>query len=137
MPSSSARNEIENTLHRYTFGYDNCDWSVVESCFTEGAVLSLRVGDGALVGPYEGREAVLKMMRDASHSQGDQRRHVTTNVIIQEDGHDATSVAYLTLFSAKNGVLTPLSTGEYHDKLLRTSMGWKLSERHIGLDLPY
>lgn len=135
--SSSAREQIESTLNRWALGYDDNDWSLVGDCFTDDAVFSMRIGDGEIIGPFEGREAILGMMREASHSQEDQRRHVTSNLVVEQDGAKATSVAYLTLFSARDGTLTALSTGKYEDELVRTDAGWKLAKRHIALDLPY
>lgn len=135
--SASARDKIENTLHRWAFGYDDNDWSLVADCFTDDAVFSMRIAEGELIGPFEGREAIVAMMRDASDSQEDQRRHVTSNLIIEEHEDTATCVSYLTLFSAYNGTLTALSTGKYQDELVRTNAGWKLAKRHIALDLPY
>ncbi len=135
--SASSRDKIENTLNRWALGYDDNDWALVADCFTDDAVFSMRIAEGEIIGPFEGREAIVAMMREASHSQEDQRRHVTSNLIIEEHGDKATSVAYLTLFSARNGTLTPLSTGKYQDELVHTNAGWKLAKRHIALDLPY
>lgn len=135
--SSSVRDDIENTLNRWALGYDDNNWSLVADCFAEDAVFSMRIAGGELIGPFEGREAILAMMREASHSQEDQRRHVTSNLVIEQDGAQATSVAYLTLFSAQDGTLSLLSTGKYQDELVRTDAGWKLAKRHIALDLPY
>ncbi|PXY29402.1 nuclear transport factor 2 family protein [Prauserella sp. PE36] len=137
MTSSSVRDDIENTLHRYAVGYDDGDLRLVEDSFTPDAVLTLRIGNGDLVGPFEGRDAIMRLMRDSAHSQDDQRRHVTTNVIIEADGDTASCLSYLTIFSAKDGVLTALSTGKYDDELVRTEAGWRLRKRHIALDLPY
>lgn len=137
MSPSFVRHEIENTLNRYALGYDDGDLAMVKNTFTSEAVLTLRVADGALVGPFEGREAIVNMMREASHSQSDQRRHITTNVIIDVEGDRAESVSYLTIFSAQDGTLTALSMGKYEDELVHTEAGWKLSKRHITLDLPY
>lgn len=79
----------------------------------------------------------MQMMRDSAQSQADQRRHVTTNVVIEQKGDTATAQSYLTLFSSRDGTLTALSTGKYDDELVRTEDGWKFSRRHIALDLPY
>lgn len=133
----SAREQIEDTLNRWALGYDDNDWSLVADCFTDDAVFSMRIADGEIIGPFEGREVILDVMREASRSQEDQRRHVTSNLVVEQDGATATSAAYLTLFSVRDGTLTALSTGKYEDELVRTDAGWKLAKRHIALDLPY
>ncbi len=135
MPSD--RDAIENTLHRYAFGYDEGDWKLVESTFTADAQLSLRVTGGELAGPFTGRDAIIDMMDETAKTQPDQRRHVTSNVVVDVDGDRATAWSYLTIFSAHDGTLTALSTGTYEDELVRAADGWRLSMRHIALDLPH
>lgn len=138
MQSSLVRNEIENTINLYALGYDDGDMALVENTLTPDAVLSMRVADGDLVGPFEGRQAIMELFRSASHSQQDQqRRHVTSNIIIDAEDDWARSVAYVTIFAAANGTVTAVSTGKYVDELVRTPQGWKFRKRHIALDLPY
>lgn len=138
MQSSQVRGEIEDTLNRYSLGYDEGDLSLVETTLAPDAALSMRVADGELVGPFEGREAIMELFRKTAQSQQDQqRRHVTSNLIVDTDGDRATSTAYVTIFAAASGTLTAVSTGKYEDELLRTRDGWKFTKRHIALDVPY
>lgn len=133
-----ARHEIENTLNRYALGYDDGDLALVEDTFTPDAVLSMRVAGGDLAGPFEGRDAIMELFRSSAASQqGQQRRHITSNVIVDAEGDRAHSTAYVTIFTAANGSLEAVSTGKYEDELVRTSSGWKFTKRHIALDLPY
>lgn len=136
-PPEVDRTGIENTMYRYALGYDDGDLELVGRCFTEDAVLTLRVQGGELAGPFTGRAAILAMMGEHARSQQDQRRHVSSNVLIEHDGDIAHCVSYLTIFSACEGALTALSTGKYEDELVRTADGWRFTRRHIELDLPY
>ncbi|MEU7693784.1 nuclear transport factor 2 family protein [Microbispora hainanensis] len=129
---------IENVLNRYSLAYDENDMEEMADCFTEDAVLTMRIQDGDLIGPFEGREAIVQLMKDSLASQNDQRRHLTTNLIIRQTGDDtATAVSYLTLIAIQDQKLNVLSTAKYDDELVRGDGVWRLSKRHIALDLPY
>ncbi len=135
----SARGDIENTFHRWALAYDENDPDAMEACFTKDAVLTMRIGDGDLVGPFDGRDAIMGLMRDSLASQTDQRRHITTNIIIRrEDEQSAETESYLTLIAVENGQIRVLSSGKYQDTLVAEDDGvWRLRSRHIALDLPY
>ena len=135
----SARGAIENVLNRYSIAYDDNDMAEMADTFAEDAVLSMRIADGDLIGPFEGKTAVMKLMTDSLASQTDQRRHVTTNMAIRKETEDAATVnSYLTLISVEGGKATLLSTGKYEDELRREGDGaWRFTKRHIQLDLPY
>jgi ketosteroid isomerase-like protein len=135
----SARGDIENVLNRYSIAYDDNDMTEMADTFADKAVMTLRIAGGDLIGPFEGKEAVMKLMTDSLASQTDQRRHVTTNMALRsEDGSTAAVTSYLTLISVENGKATLLSTAKYEDELVREADGaWRFTKRHIELDLPY
>lgn len=134
----SLRNDIENALARYALAYDDGDMDGVETSFGEQAVFTMRIGDGDLVGPLHGRDEIMGLFRGAHESQSDQRRHITTNVLVEEvDEKNVRSVSYLLITSAADGALTVLTTGKYEDEWARTGGEWVLAKRHIALDLPY
>ncbi|MGY2067284.1 nuclear transport factor 2 family protein [Blastococcus sp. SYSU DS0619] len=135
----SARGALENVLNRYSVAYDENDMTEMADTFADEAVLTMRIAKGDLIGPFEGKEAVMKLMTDSLASQTDQRRHVTTNVVVRsEDEASASVTSYLTLISVKDGSATLLSTARYEDELVRESDGaWRFTKRHIELDLPY
>jgi 3-phenylpropionate/cinnamic acid dioxygenase small subunit len=135
----SARGAIENVLNRYSIAYDDNDMAEMADTFTEDAVMSMRIAGGDLIGPFEGKTAVMKLMTDSLASQTDQRRHVTTNMALRKETGDAATVSsYLTLISVENGKLTVLSTGRYEDELVLEGDGaWRFTKRHLELDLPY
>ena len=135
----SARGAIENVLNRYSIAYDDNDMTEMADTFTEDAVMTLRIGDGDLIGPFEGKDAIMKLMVDSLASQADQRRHVTTNMVVRsEDGTTATVSSYLTLISVENGTARVLSTARYDYELRRGDDGaWRFTKRHVQLALPY
>ncbi|CAA9553791.1 MAG: hypothetical protein AVDCRST_MAG33-1111 [uncultured Thermomicrobiales bacterium] len=135
----SARGDIENVLNRYSIAYDDNDMAEMADTFAEKAVMTLRIGGGDLIGPFEGKDAVMKLMTDSLASQTDQRRHVTTNFVLRsEDGSTAVVNSYLTLISVEGGKATLLSTAKYEDELVKEGDGaWRFTKRHVELDLPY
>jgi uncharacterized protein (TIGR02246 family) len=135
----SARGAIENVLNRYSIAYDDNDMAEMADTFTDDAVLTMRIADGDLIGPFEGKEAVMKLMTDSLASQNDQRRHVTTNMVVRKETDDSAVVSsYLTLIQVKDGAAKVLSTARYDDELRREGDGaWRFTKRHIQLDLPY
>lgn len=135
----SARGDIENVLNRYSIAYDQNDMTEMADTFADSASLTMRIAGGDLIGPFEGKDAVMKLMTDSLASQTDQRRHVTTNVAVRKETDDAASVeSYLTLISVQDGKATLLSTALYQDELVKEADGaWRFTKRHIELDLPY
>jgi SnoaL-like domain len=126
-------------LNRYSLAYDDNDMTEMADTFTDRVVLSMRIAGGDLIGPFEGKEAVMKLMTDSLAGQTDQRRHLTTNMVIRKETDDSAVVSsYLTLVSVEGGTATLLSTARYDDELTRESDGaWRFTKRHIELDLPY
>jgi uncharacterized protein (TIGR02246 family) len=135
----SDRGAIENVLNRYSIAYDENDMAEMADTFTDDAVFTMRIADGDLIGPFEGKEAIMKLMVDSHASQTDQRRHITTNMAVRRaDGRTAAVSSYLTLISVQNGAAHLLSTARYDDELRRCDDGaWRFTKRHIQLDLPY
>ncbi len=135
----SARGDIENVLNRYSIAYDQNDMTEMADTFADNASLTMRIAGGDLIGPFEGKEAVMKLMTDSLASQTDQRRHVTTNLAVRKETDDAATVeSYLTLVSVQDGKATLLSTALYQDELVKEADGaWRFTKRHIELDLPY
>jgi ketosteroid isomerase-like protein len=134
----SVRNEIENAFARYALAYDEGDMDAVEAAFAKDAVFTMKIGDGDLIGPMEGIVEIMKLFRGAHESQTDQRRHITTNLLVEEiDEATVKTTSYLLITSAENGKLTALSTGKYEDQFRKIADDWLISKRHIALDLPY
>lgn len=135
----SARAEIENTLYRAAWGYDENDVDLIAAQFAENATMALQIGrDGDVIGPFEGREAIRKLHADSLAAQTDQRRHNFSNLRIDElaDGSVRTH-ANLTLLSIEHGHAKVLSSGWYRDDLVREGEDWLIKDRFIYLDLPY
>ena len=129
---------IENTLASWALGYDQREPERMKQCFTPDADLIMDISGAEQMGPYIGRDEVMKHFTDHHEIQTDQRRHITTNVVIDEETDDSASViSYLTLLVTENNVIRLQASGLYRDQFVRTEVGWQIKQRRIELDIHY
>jgi hypothetical protein len=128
---------IHELLGRAALAYDERDLPTLESGFTEDASLSMRIAGGDLIGPFEGREAVMKLFTDSMAEQKDVRRHVVSNIFFDESGEHPVAISNLTLVATENGEIALLTAGIYRDTLVQVDGAWRISNRHIELDKSY
>ncbi len=142
MLSADDKSAIAELLSRASYGYDERDLKMLESCLCDDAVVSLRIAGGELVGPFEGRDSIMQLYRDSMASQNDVRRHVVSNhlfspsdVAVSEGAVDV--VSNLTLFATEDGETRLLTTGVYRDVVRREGPSWCIARRHVDLDSAY
>lgn len=129
---------IHELLARSAWAYDENRMDVMEACFTPEAQMRLQIARGDVIGPHDGRDAVLELIRGAIESQSDQRRHVISNVFFEsEDADRAVVLSNLTLLGTADDSTSVLSAGLYRDTVVRTDGGWRFSDRFLSLDKPY
>ena len=129
---------VHELLSRAAFGYDERQLDMLAACFTPDATFSMRIAGGDLVGPFEGREAIMGLMTSSMESQTDVRRHVISNIFFDtESSDDIEVVSNLTLLATENSNIQLLSAGVYHDRVNKTQDGWQIQHRHLDLDTGY
>ncbi len=132
------RMAIQELLSRSAYALDEREVEMLAESFSEDATFSIRIAGGDLVGPFTGREQIMKLMTDSMAAQTDQRRHVISNVFFRSaDKQRAQVVSNLTLFATENGESSLLTVGVYQDEVVRSGDGWCLARRHLDLDRPY
>jgi hypothetical protein len=90
------------------------------------------------VGPFEGREAIMQLMSDTLAAQTDVRRHVISNFFFEaERKKAATIVSSLVVSSVENGVINVIISGIYRDDVVKDDGEWRISHRHLNLDIPF
>ena len=99
--------------------------------------MSMQIGGGDLVGPFEGRDNIMELYRGAKSTQTDVRRHVISNIFFDTTGDALSVTSYLTLFATENAETKLLTTGVYRDQVVPIEGEWKISRRHIDLDSAY
>ena len=142
MLSADDKFAISELLSRASYGYDERNLELLESCLHEDAIMSLRIAGGDLVGPFEGRDSIMQLYKDLMASQSDVRRHVVSNhffspsdTAVSEGTVDV--VSNLTLFATENGKTSLLTTGMYRDVVRRDDEAWQIVHRHVDLDSAY
>ena len=125
----AARAEIENTIHKYAYLFDENDAGRMGECFTVDGVFAASPED------VVGREAVnadMTRKRAAPHYQdGTRPMHVNSNVfIIEEDDQKAEVQTYWQLFriSPAGDILLHLH-GAYRDTFVNQGGQWLIKRR--------
>ncbi|WP_216829874.1 nuclear transport factor 2 family protein [Alkalihalobacterium elongatum] len=138
MENLTERFEISELLNRSAYGYDERDIEMLEACFTSDAEMSIRIDGGDLIGPFTGKNEIMKLMTDSMTSQTDKRRHIITNIFFESESKDAAKViSNLSLYSIENGEIKLISSGVYRDEVVKIDGEWRLKKHHLDLDLPY
>jgi hypothetical protein len=131
---------VAERVARYGWAFDERDRDGLADCFIADGVWEGEIMGGEHVGPFEGREAIVSFLTGFWSEQDDQRRHVFTNVIVDEQGSDtATAHAYLVLLGSSDASMTPLTAGPYRLELVRDPADgvWRLARLLAGFDAPY
>ena len=130
---------IAERIARYGWSYDERDRDALAECFTPDGVWEGLLLGRDRVGPVEGREAIADFLAGFWEEQTDQRRHLFTNVVVDELAVGTASAhAYLLLTAASGGTMTPVTTGPYRFELAREPDGaWRLARLAAGFDAPF
>jgi len=135
---SSDKLRIQELLSRAAYYFDERRLEELGECFAPDAKMLVRITGVGEVGPFEGREPIMKLMADTLASQTDVRRHVVSNFFFEEEGGDAaTVVSSLVVFSVENGAINVIISGIYRDQVVRNDGTWQIGDRHLALDLPF
>ena len=125
---SWPRSEIESAFVEYQRRAAEAgasgDWRPWADLFTEDARF---VVSGKVI---EGRAAIRGYMASV-HAAGGRGMHVTTNSLVDVDrdgGTAAASTDYLYVRPSGDGVAI-IAAGRYHDRLVRTTDGWRIASR--------
>ena len=137
MPSADDRYAISELLNRMAYYYDEGHLDELGACFADGAIMSMQIAGGDMVGPFEGRDSIMELYHGAKASQTDVRRHDITNIIFDNSGDTLAVTSYLTLFATAHAETKLLTTGVYRDQVTEIDGRWKISRRHIDLDSAY
>jgi hypothetical protein len=119
----------------YAWGMDSGQFSFTRDTFTSDASFSLDIVAQPVIDPIQGGEAIGDFIESTTREQDDQRRHVITNVHLEnEQDESATAIAYLTLMVTEEGRLRPQATGVYTTEAVRDADRWRFRRMHLTLD---
>lgn len=122
----------------YAWGIDSAQLHLTRGTFTDDAHYALEILGEPVLEPIDSGDAIIAFLTQATGEQNDQRRHVITNVHLEDETNDsATAVAYLSLMITDNGELRPQATGVFRTEAVRQATGWRFSRMHLNLDRPF
>ena len=130
--------EIHELLSRAAYSFDEHNLAVLEQCFAEGATMLVNIADGQTFGPFQGRQAIMELMKGTLESQTDTRRHIISNFIFDdEDDDSATVISNMVLFSTENGEIKVVTSGIYRDVVRKINGRWQIADRLLNLELGF
>ena len=130
--------EIQELLSRAAYAFDQHDIEMLQGCFAPDAYMLVKVADGSVFGPFEGREAIMGLMTATLESQTDTRRHIISNFIFEKASEgQATVISQIVLAATENGEIRLLTSGIYRDEVRKSTDGWQITNRHLDLELGF
>lgn len=126
-------------MARYAWAFDERRPELLADCFTEDATWQADIHGDTVIGPFTGRDEVVRYMSSFWDDQLDQRRHMIMNPMITEQDDDAATIlSYHLLVSATDAAITPVTCGFYRVRMRRSSDGiWRIGSLLAGYDLPF
>lgn len=130
---------IAERIARYGWAYDERDRGALADCFAPDGVWQGVIMGHHRVEPIHGAQAIANWLAGFWDTQSDQRRHVFTNLVVDEpDADQATAHAYLVLLSSHDGATAPVSAGPYRFTMRRTGGElWHIALLSAGFDAPF
>lgn len=130
------RSDIEETVHRYAWCYDEGDIDGLVACFTPDAHLGVASPSG---GDHHGHAEIRAYMTTARARRdalGQQPRHMLSGTIVSAvSPTEATSRCYMTLvLTTSDGAAVIDHAGRYLDRLVLADGSWRFAERLICVD---
>jgi ketosteroid isomerase-like protein len=127
-----------------------CEKLIAEYCHlvdfgNASAIADLFTPDGCWSGPgaeMVGQDEIRAGFSARQDVTRRQSRHLCTNVLVRVQGDEATSLCYLLNFrhDSRTGIAEspapaglPKYVGEYHDRFVRTPLGWRFASRRCEL----
>lgn len=132
------RELIRETVARYGWAYDERREDVLGACFAEDATFTATIAGATDMGPFEGRAAIVEMLKGVWETQTDQRRHCVLNLIIDDLTADRATVhCYIAVTAAENGVARLMMTGFYRNRMSKADGVWRIAEFFGGFDTEF
>lgn len=130
-PASTVQDHLDiiQLHHRYAWGLDQRDWTMLEDCFTVDG----EVDYGDLGGVLQGATTIAAFCRQVLEGL-DASQHLIGNTIVDLAGDRATATSYFQaqhVFVSDNGSNTYIVAGTYRDELVRGGGTWRIAKRTL------
>ena len=137
---SDIETEVHRTLLRHAWGFDDGDWELLASAYTEDATMEI-VTDGMSFTPHEddigtsavGKDDLMRLYRagyDLIANEGNRPWHLITDVLVESYDETSARVRSVNLFlksSPEGASLYGLS--RYYDEMVRVDDDWLIKSR--------
>jgi hypothetical protein len=133
----TARLQIAETFYRFAIGHDEARIDVLESCFAANGVLQVAEGHAEPFSVKHGRAAIGAELGHIIGQQDDQRRHLISNIVLEQlDETVAHALAYGLVSAVGPGHGLRLGASVFYvADLVRESDGcWRFTRFFIGMD---
>jgi hypothetical protein len=124
----SERRAIVDILIRYCTAIDTSSWHLISEVFLPNARVDYRGAGGPMLSGAETADWLEQNMARFAILQ-----HFLSNIRVAQDGNEVRSNAYVHAvhgFKDEDGKMRFFDLGgEYSDRLVETSAGWRISER--------
>lgn len=128
---------IHQLFATYAFAHDNKEFELLDDVFTEQADFTVDITGGDTIAFHTRRETN-DFIKETTLNQGDQRRHVITNVRFSEESEMQTrATAILSLFVTADNELTVQATGWYDCQAVLDAGTWRFRKLYLTLDRTY
>jgi len=129
---------IQELLARSAYALDERQLEMLADTFSADASLAIDIAGTAGEVLFQGRDAIMGLMRDSMEAQTDQRRHVVTNLFFEALTEDrAAVISNITITSVEHGAIRLVTSGLYRDAVFREGDRWRIERRRIELDMAY
>ena len=129
---------IHELLSRAAYSFDERKLDVLEQCFASDANMLVNIADGQTFGPFEGRDAIMQLMKGTLDSQTDVRRHIISNFIFEAEGdQNATVLSSIVLIATENAKIDVITSGIYRDVVEKNNGNWQIKDRLLNLELGF
>ena len=121
----SDKDEIRELLARYCFALDADRFEEMAALFTPDGVWETAFGSG------KGRDGIVAQARSIATGPRPRRAHLTTNIVIDQDGETATARSNWALIQNSDAGPVIGSGGAYADRLVKVDGRWFFQHRTI------
>jgi hypothetical protein len=130
---------IYELMSRAAYCFDERDLGTLEQCFTPDATMLVNITEGdQTFGPFEGREAIMGLLKGALDAQTDVRRHIISNFLFEKEGdEEAVCVSQVVLAATENGEIRLVTSGIYRDTVVKADGRWRIRDRQLKLELGF
>lgn len=126
---------VHELLSRAAYYFDVRDEDRLAACFVDDCPMRVNIGEDQKLGPFEGRDAIMDLMRGSWAAQEDVRRHIICDIFFESTGADeATVVSTLVVSSVEADEMSLETSGVYRDRVKKVGADWQIAERQLDLD---